>query len=108
MQVIQCPNCGFANKAGKATYYCKHCGMPLKINGAKAPVAVKKSLAKPKQHCPAYHPGGADYDGYYDDVLPIDDGENQDRIDPEIIKKIALIALAAVAIIVLVFVLMSA
>lgn len=30
-----------------------------------------------------------DYDGYYDDVLPVDEGRQREGIDPSIVKKIA-------------------
>ena len=31
------------------------------------------------------------YDGYYDDVKPVDAGEQEERINPELVKKIAML-----------------
>ena len=35
------------------------------------------------------------YDGYYNDVKPIDNGHTRDRMDPELVKRIAIIAASA-------------
>lgn len=35
------------------------------------------------------------YDGYYDDVLPVDAGEDRDRADPELVKRVVLVILGA-------------
>ena len=47
------------------------------------------------------------YDGYYDDVTPIDDGRIPEQKDPELLKRIILIAGGALAIIILSVILMS-
>ena len=39
------------------------------------------------------------YDGYYDDVRPMDNGHERERMDPELIKRIALVGGGAVLII---------
>jgi hypothetical protein len=41
------------------------------------------------------------YDGYYDDVLPIDDGRAGERASPELIKRAAMISAVAAAIVLL-------
>jgi hypothetical protein len=41
------------------------------------------------------------YDGYYDDVPTSDDGRTTERLEPELIKRIALVAGGTVAIIIL-------
>ena len=41
------------------------------------------------------------YDGYYDDVQPTDAGQQSDRMDPEMIKQVALLLCGAVLIIIL-------
>ena len=46
------------------------------------------------------------YDGYYNDVTPLDDGHIHDRMDPELIKRAVYIAAVAIAIIILSFILM--
>ena len=35
------------------------------------------------------------YDGYYNDVKPIDAGQQRDRLDPELIKKVILLVAGA-------------
>ena len=47
------------------------------------------------------------YDGYYNDVAPIDSGHIHERVDPELIKRIVYIAAGALAIIILSIILMN-
>ena len=47
-----------------------------------------------------------DYDGYYDDILPSDEGQLGDGIDPELVKKVAVIVGSVLLIVVLCIVLM--
>jgi hypothetical protein len=46
------------------------------------------------------------YDGYYNDVKPIDNGHTRDRLDPELIKRAVLVAAGALVLIILSVVLM--
>lgn len=46
------------------------------------------------------------YDGYYDDVRPLDNGHEKERMDPELIKKIVMVAGGAAFIIILAIVMM--
>lgn len=48
-----------------------------------------------------------DYDGYYDDVIPIDTGDTRPGLDQEMIKKISLLILGALLVIGLCVVLMT-
>ena len=41
------------------------------------------------------------YDGYYDDVQPIDSGRIHDRTDPELIKRIIIVSTGAALVIIL-------
>lgn len=41
------------------------------------------------------------YDGYYNDVKPIDAGQQRDRLDPELIKKVILLVAGALGVILL-------
>ena len=41
------------------------------------------------------------YDGYYNDITPLDNGHIHERMDPELIKRIIYIAAGAVAVIIL-------
>ena len=47
------------------------------------------------------------YDGYYNDVTPVDAGQRGDRIDPELVKRIAILIAGALGVIVLAVVLMT-
>ena len=46
------------------------------------------------------------YDGYYDDVRPSDNGHEKERMDPELVKRVCLVAGGAVLIIGLAIVMM--
>lgn len=46
------------------------------------------------------------YDGYYDDIQPIDAGARGEGMDPELVKRIVLIILGAVGTIILAIILM--
>ena len=35
------------------------------------------------------------YDGYYDDIKPVDAGEQEERMDPELVKKVAILLAGA-------------
>ena len=46
------------------------------------------------------------YDGYYDDIQPVDAGVRGEGTDPELVKRIALVILGAVGVIAFAIVLM--
>ena len=46
------------------------------------------------------------YDGYYDDIKPVDAGVRGEGVDPELVKRIALIILGAIVVITLSIILM--
>jgi hypothetical protein len=46
------------------------------------------------------------YDGYYNDVKPLDNGHTRDRLDPELIKRAAMVTAGALALIILSIILM--
>ena len=39
------------------------------------------------------------YDGYYDDVKPVDAGEQEEGVDPEMVKKVAILLAGVFAVI---------
>lgn len=39
------------------------------------------------------------YDGYYDDVKPVDAGKQEEGVDPEMIKKVAILLAGVFAVI---------
>ena len=65
----------------------------------------------PKQHpeaprLPKPDPRDEGYDGYYDDVQPIDNGHTRDRADPQLLKRAAILAAGALGIVILSVILM--
>ena len=94
-----CPYCG-ASLVGGAVSFCAECGKPLP---GQEQQPVKKSRA-PSQTPPGFsapNPMDAHYDGYYNDIPPIDAGRMGNRKDPELVKRIALVILGAVGLIAL-------
>ena len=64
----------------------------------------KKRLTKHQRAAgkpPIPNPYDEDYDGYYEDIMPADNGHTRDRLDPELIKRAVLIAAGAFVIIIL-------
>jgi hypothetical protein len=55
---------------------------------------------------PKPDPRDEGYDGYYNDIKPIDHGHARDRMDSELIRRAVLVAAGALAIIVMSVVLM--
>ncbi len=122
-----CPYCG-TSLPGSAISFCSECGKALPT-GKPAPrqpadrrrTAKSAACSAPKRRqsekrlltqrqTPAQPPKNeADehYDGYYDDVLPVDAGQQSDQMDPELIKRVALLVSVAVGIIILAMVLMT-
>ena len=102
-----CPICGAELPAPNAAF-CSECGARLTT---KRPAAgkhakpqkkkKKKKSVKKQKKIPQKKPPREElpYDGYYDDVLPSDEGEYRQGLDPKTIKKIAYI-LAGVLVIV--------
>ena len=104
-----CPYCG-ASLVGGAVSFCAECGRELPekspVTGEERPArshkarrrnAVKSSRKPPAP--PKPNPMDEHYDGYYDDVPPIDAGEVGERMDPALAKQIALLILGAVGVI---------
>lgn len=131
-----CPYCG-ASLMGGAVSFCVECGKhlptretksvrspPAKPQGKrKAPPPVKRKAdmrrpVKGKHPNPVQaeksappkrrrNPMDVNYDGYYDDVQPADAGQQGERMDPELIKRIVLLIVGALGVIILAAVLMS-
>lgn len=100
-----CPYCG-ASLVGGAVSFCTECGRALPEQDAetvKRPVRPPaKRRRKPVMSAPVKpNPMDEHYDGYYDDVQPIDADRVGERMDPALAKRIALVVLGAAAMIVL-------
>lgn len=118
-----CPYCGASLPDG-AVSFCPECGNALpgeKKNGVQPDVKkqrpVKKKARAKRRDRKASEPvsevtadrapaAEEDYDGYYDDVLPVDAGRQREGIDPSIIKKIAILIIGLVVVIGICIVLM--
>ena len=109
-----CPYCG-ASLAGGAAPFCAERGKQIPAHGAKStsmpPLRKHRSIGAEKPHR-AYsysmqapkrntNPTDINYDGYYIDVKPIDAGQQRDRLDPELIKKVILLVAGALGVILL-------
>lgn len=103
-----CPYCGAGLPDG-AVSFCPECGNALpgeKKNDVQPDVKKRKpdkKKARPKKRGrKASKPAqkafvketekvNDDYDGYYDDILPADEGRQREGIDQSIVKKIAIL-----------------
>ncbi len=122
-----CPYCG-TSLPGSAISFCSECGRALPTgkpaprqpsNRRRTAKSAARSAPKRRQsekrlpaqrQTPAQPPKNAadeHYDGYYDDVLPVDAGQQSDQMDPELIKRIALLVSVAAGIIISAMVLMT-
>lgn len=100
-----CPYCG-ASLVGGAASFCAECGKKIPAQ-KEAPQSKPKPKGKtsvrerpaPKQKRrspptgPAHpakrkrNPMDINYDGYYDDVKPVDAGEQEEGVDPEMSRR---------------------
>lgn len=91
---------------------------PPQTQNKRPPVKKRKKPASPvrpkpdrrkqqtPQSKPARDPMDENYDGYYDDVPTIDDGQTKEKLEPELIKRIVLVAVGAIVMIILSVVIM--
>ncbi len=111
-----CPYCG-ADLPDGAVSFCMECGNALPdekksdvqpekkehrpIKKKTRPKKRKRKVSKPAGETPAEKTPVAedDYDGYYDDVLPMDTGRQREGIDRSIVKKIAILISGLVVVI---------
>ena len=104
-----CPNCG-EKLEGIQADCCPACGCifeeesgPPKEKAKHKPTfhALRQRLAPSKRDEPEMEAGPAEdgYDGYYEDVPPMDEGRDREGIEPETVKKIAVLAAGALLII---------
>lgn len=102
-----CPFCG-AHLPEGALSFCPECGkgLPRRPPPAK-PARTQKRQASarsrsdarkrpPQQQKPRKNPQDENYDGYYDDIQPIDAGIRGEGMDPQLLKQIGFIILGAV------------
>ena len=98
-----CPYCG-AVLIEEAVSFCAECGKQLPAGKAqkekpKDKPEIKKASKKKKKKPTKRTESSIEvetvvddgYDGYYDDIRPIDEGHEREGVDKELIKKIAII-----------------
>lgn len=98
-----CPYCG-ADLIEDAVSFCAECGKQLPAGKTqkektkerpeikKGSEKKKKKPNKQRQNNSGIERGKDEgYDGYYDDIRPVDEGHERDGVDKELIKKIAII-----------------
>ncbi len=105
LKMKYCTHCGAA-LPDSAVSFCPECGKSLPESTVEKPAKEKKKKAKPVKT--KTHPKKAkkselpiedDYDGYYDDRLPIDESHRRDGMDKHIIKKVAALILCLLVVI---------
>ena len=119
-----CPYCG-ASLLGGAASFCPECGRqipqqepdqaprpqpgrkrrPTEIPPSRRKKRPRQELQRPPRR--KKNPMDINYDGYYDDVEPIDAGQQGERMDPEMLKKTALMLVGALGVILLAVVFMT-
>lgn len=109
-----CPYCG-ASIIGGAASFCSECGKKLSVKDATPVKSSKPVRCRPapkeqkKRSCQGpkarphrkRNPMDVNYDGYYDDVQPIDAGQQGEHMDSDMIKKTALLLAGAIFIVIL-------
>ena len=105
-----CPYCG-ADLFGGTDSFCTECGKPIKGRKTKARSAKKPPAEKRKreklilQYDEDYETETSEesvditddgYDGYYDDIVPVDENTQRQGIDKNMIKNIAIIIVAVI------------
>ena len=119
-----CPYCG-ASLLGGATSFCPECGRQIpqqepdqaprpqpgrKRRPTEIPPSRRKKRPRQEPQRPPRrkkNPMDINYDGYYDDVKPIDAGQQGERMDSEMLKKTALMLVGALGVILLAVVFMT-
>lgn len=120
-----CPYCG-ASLLGGAASFCAECGkkIPAQAEDSQSKSQLKrKKNAKKWKEAPTRHrkphaeprypasrkknPMDVNYDGYYDDIKPMDAGEQEERMDPELVKKVAILLAGALVLILAAVMLMT-
>lgn len=108
LKMKYCPYCG-AVLPDSAVSFCPECGKSLPENSPSAPTKppkekkprkkTQKSKPTPKKRAKVEQPSEDDYDGYYDDHIPIDEGHRRDGLDKGIIKKVVALVLCLLVVI---------
>ena len=119
-----CPYCGASLLGGAASFW-SECGRQIpRQEPEQAPRPQPGRKRRPTENPPSRrkkrprqepqrpprrkkNPMDINYDGYYDDVKPIDAGQQGERMDSEMLKKTALMLVGALGVILLAVVFMT-
>lgn len=104
-----CPYCG-VSLLGGAVFFCPECGKALRGRAQgtrRRRPADGQQVRKGRQGIhPQKNPMDENYDGYYDDVRPVDADQVEQRRDPELVKRIVCVVAGAIGIIALAIIVM--
>lgn len=108
-----CPYCGAELLEG-AVSFCSECGkeIPRRKSGnqsvSTSPPKSEKNSSPTNKQAFVSDPEIVDdgYDGYYDSILPVDDGQQHERLDKTLVKRITVIFAALVVVIIAYVILM--
>lgn len=104
-----CPYCGVSLSGGAASF-CPECGKALQGRAEdvrwRGPVSRQRAQAGRQAPRRPRKPADENYDGYYNDVKPIDADRAGKQSDPDLVKRIACVVAGAVGVIALAVILM--
>lgn len=101
-----CPYCG-VSLPGDAASFCPECGKALRQRKHSIPDARRRrSHAGRRLQPPPQMPKDEHYDGYYNDVRPIDADRAERQHDPKLVQQIACVVAGAIGVIILAVILM--
>jgi hypothetical protein len=107
-----CPYCG-VSLPGNAVSFCPECGKSLPTKKSSGTRKQKKRPSHKKARQTVQHrskttdPMDVNYDGYYNDIRPIDAGMRGEGMDPGLVRQIILLILGAFGLIILAIIIMA-
>ncbi len=108
-----CPYCG-VSLSGSAASFCPECGKALRAKargshsvGRRRPSPEKKAQSEREKPQRSKNPMDENYDGYYNDVKPIDADQIGKQHDPDLVKRVIGVIAGTLGIIVLAVILMT-
>lgn len=104
-----CPYCGVSLSGGAASF-CPECGKALCGRAEdvrrRSPSSERRAQVKRQAPRRPKRPTDESYDGYYNDVKPIDADRIGKQSDPDLVKRVACVVAGAVGVITLAVILM--
>lgn len=101
-----CPFCG-VSLPGDAASFCPECGKALRQRKHSIPeMRRRQPPASRRSQRPPQMPKDEHYDGYYNDVRPIDADRAERHHDPKLAQQVAYVIAGAIGVIILAVILM--